>query len=361
MAQEFYQDFARAAQVQWERERLQLQKHYSALHELFKPSQKQTGNSSQDIFLGKVDYLSSDSDEAFGDTPVIQHPSISTRQNKLDVSDILVAVPRKVAQVTGTTVEAKAQSYVQLCMAAAMRKKESQINSLLSESYQINTIMDGLDEQDATQAHFTVANNRISDYSTTAGVIHYLDLMRARTDQANAMGKGVGEMGMRPDAARTIDDINYIMYCENSAWLAFVAQNRNTYFNRDFSDMVGQAFNQDGLKVATLQDMALITTSESLNMADTFAGRFTNNRGVATGGAIPANFTTNFKPIYIFPRGAFETKAPAAQDYSLTLKELPHKKFEQALYGECNIYGKRIYDELVYRYWIDITNVTAIT
>lgn len=366
MTQRFYEDFGRIAQVNWDTERLELQKQYSAVYELFKPNMVQQGNSTQDIFLGSVNYNDTDSNEAFKDSPVIQHPSVSTRQNLNRTSNVSVAVPRKVAQTTGSTVEAKAASYTKLCSAAAARKKEEQLNYLLSASYQTNTIIDGINEQGSsiTRAAFPVLQNRVSsvlDRSASEGRLHYLDLMHARQILASAQGKGIGDMGAQPDAARTIDDINYIIYCDNATLYAFIAQNRNTYFNADYNQMMG-AFMVDGFKFKSLQDMAVLTTSEAIGRADTFAGSFNAaGVGVSSGGTARTNFASNYRPLYILPRGAFEMQTPSADDFTLAMKEVPTKSYEKILYGECNVYGKRIYDDLVIRYWVDVTNFNVIS
>ena len=192
--------------------------------------------------------------------------------------------------------------------------------------------------------------------------MHFVDLLWVRQLIADATGGSVTDMSMaNKEGVRTIDDVNAICFTTNRAWFAFMVQNRNTYFNSDFNS--GHAsIVSNGLKVKTFQDMAIFTTSVKPEDSSSFDGKFNTSTGMGDSSqTAKANFSTNYHPIYVFPRGAFELSKPSAQNYTLSLKDMPNKRWEKAFYGECNLFGKRIYDQLVYRLWIDVTNGTVIS
>ena len=355
----FYEDFGRAVDTARKAPRLQLQKKMSAIYELFKPKESQAGNSTHEVYLGPVEYQSASNEDVWPETPMVQHPSLSTRSNKLNRSKILVGVPRKVAQTRGLNIPKLAASFTTLIEAAKYRNVEGQLTSLLSDEFALNPIMDGLNEGPST-APFPLANNRTGQFGG-AGQLHFLDLMEARQELANVQGNSLtmtqmGKMG----AARTLDDLNYIVFCSNKAWFTFIAQNRNYFFNQDNSTHYTAAFEKDGFKVNIVQDMAIITTAQDIQNVDAFGTKsskgFTSNVGVASGGTV----LPNASPVYIMPRGGFEMQRPVTDDHPLSLKEIATNSFEKALYGECNVYGQRIYDELVLRYWVNENDTTAI-
>ena len=367
----FAEDFGRAVRVEREKARIVLQKKASAIYKLLKPSKTQMGNSTHETYLGRVEYEVQDAQEVFQDTPVVQHPSVSTRTNKASQSRILVGVPRKVAQTRGLSVSALAQTYTGPITAAKMRRLETQIGTLFSESYRLNVIMDGLDEQGGlTSAVFPTIQNvtGVIDRTSPDGRVHFMDIMEVRLRLADNQGSSVtmSEVSSMP-AARTIDDTSSIIFCDNKTWFAFLVQNRETFFNRDFSKHYTSTFDTDGFKFKSLHDMAVVTTAQAISSVDSFANDTTNKRfdnsgvAVTSGGTNLISSTRDLRPMYIFPRGAFDMQRPSADDYQLTLKEIQTKSFNQAFYGECNVYGKRIYDELMFRLWIDVNNRTAFS
>lgn len=381
MSQQFSEDFGRAVATEREKARVVLQKKASGIYELFKPTKKQMGNSTHDVFLGKVEYATQSTTEVFPDTPTIQHPSLSTRANKAAQANIHVGVPRKVAQVRGMTPSQLAQAYTFPIMAAKYRRLESQVTALLSETYRLNPIMDDLNEQEGspTMAAFPLAQNVVGLTARTApsagatpvidGRLSYIDFMETRLRIADNQGSSLtmNETTGSTPRGRTLDDFNAIVFCDNLTWFAFINQNRNTFFNRDFSKHYTATFDSDVYKFKRLHDMAVITTSVPIVSVDPFANRSTFRFGddgvaVESGGTLFTNAagTVDMRPIYIMPRGAFTMRKPVADDYDLSLKTIQNKSYNQAYYGECNVYGKRIYDELVFRLWVNVANRTAI-
>lgn len=366
MSQAFNQDFSRAIDVEQNRQRAVLQKKAEAISKLFKAGKK-TGGSIHDIYLDKVEYQGASGTEVFQDSPTPQHPSISTRKDLGSHSKIMVGVPRKVAQTRGISTSGLASSYVGSIMAAKARRMETQVEELLSATYSLNPIMDGIDESSADDsAEFPTGNNYTGRFGGTGNrKLHFLDIMDARRILANARGDALTmSQYEKMPAMRTLDDINTIIFCDNDTWFAFIAQNRNTFFNSDFSKHWSAAFSVDGFKVNTLQDSAVITTSQAITRSSADTGfnvsstAFPPNGGQAGTGA--ALGTGTWRPMYIMAKGAFEIRDPSADNFPLALKEIQNKSFESVFYGECNIFGKRIYDEQVIRYWVNVADTEPI-
>ena len=363
----FNTDFGRAVDTERAKTRLTLQKKTSAIYELFKPKDKQKGASTHEVYLGPVEFENSLENDVWPDSPQVQHPSLATRKNKAKQSRVYVGVPRKVAQTRGLAASQLAASYVTPIEAAKSRKVETQLTELLSETFVLNPIMDGLDLQNnETEGKFLTAQNKVGVYGGTAThKLHFLDLMEARKDLAQTRGEGLTSMQMmRMDAVDTVKDINAIIFADNETWFAFITQNRNTFFNRDFSNHYSAAFETDGFKINAFQDMAVITTAQKVRSVDTFAlGTdllFDSGVGVSSGGTKVNTTGTDFRPLYILPRGGFEMKKPDADDFPLELKAIQTKSFNEAFYSECNVYGVRPYDTQVLRYWVDVNDKAAI-
>ena len=363
---QFYSDFHRAIDVAQNDDRLDLQKKVTAIGKLFAPAKTKKGGSAHTIYLGKVEYNRSSSTEVLQPTPQLQIPSLTTKADVGSHSSIMVAIPRKLAQLRGYTVGQLGSAFATPMMAAKSRRVENQVDELLSATYRTNPIMDGIsDEGSNTTDVFPTGNNRLGIYASGAkGKLHFLDFMDIRRILANERGDSLtmaeyAKMG----SAKTLDDTRSIIYCDNDSWFAFVAQNRNFFFNKDFTSY-SASFENDGFKVHTLQDSAVITTSKKLLLSDGFqlsdTTQVDGTGKVGPGTALGAIAGADWRPIYVLARGAFELMKPSADDYGLSVKALENRSYERAVYGECNLFGKRIYTEQVYRFWINVNDRGAI-
>ena len=181
----------------------------------------------------------------------------------------------------------------------------------------------------------------------------FLDLMESRVILANRMQVPVTRDLGGKEVAATVKNVKYVVWCDNDTWFSFIRNNRAQYFNVDYTASK-TAFSGDGLKIMTLQDMMIITTTAELPI--------TGRPSHYTSGGIGTNTATGntalsaeWKPVMVLPVGAFSLAKPTADTFDLQLKEYQQKKFETIIYGECNMFGHRIYDELVLRYWVDIS------
>lgn len=364
-------DFERLIHAQMGEFRSDLQKDTSLISALLGPKGVRKGGVEHDSFVGKVDFEDSDESEVFPDTPQGQFPSYRKRADRTLKAKILVPVPREVAQTTGQGLAKLTSDLLAQCRAAMVRKIEDQIGRLLQMPYRVNPIMDDRDTNPST-AYLPLAANYapvgalgavdagINQVQADASAFHFANFIRAKVRMATAMGKGVTEGGSVGAGVKSFEAMDYIFWGENAVWQKILLDNFKFLSNNDFSSQMA-AVEKDVLKMQTVQNIGIYTTSQpirrelSVGENQTFGGFAADGSAVAAGGALaaPANpIEDTWKPGLFLPRSNFVMKKLDVDNMQLTVKEIQNKSFNLAIYGECNVSGRRFFDELVHRYWV---------
>ena len=357
----FATDFETAVDVQQKQARKELQKSDALISSLF-PTMKQRGGSAHEIYIGPVEYTPTSGSDVFGLTPNAQHPAIRTRKNKSIKSNILVGVPREVAQTVGMSVDALAAKYVDIARLAYLREFERQISTFLVDTYEDNPIMDGRRATDDTSAlsdsrafpsdnNFVPRNSRTgTNNAAVLGRWDFLDLYEARLRLADRMQVPVSSpTAAAKGVSQTVMDAKYVVFCSNKAFFSLLKWNRQEYFSGDYNTGMG-AFGQDGFKIKVIQDMIFCTTSQDLVDTGRPTHYNTDGEGATSGTELP----DSWEPVLIFPKGALQLAKPASDSFALATREFQERQFNDVIFGTGNTYGVRTYDELVLRYYVNV-------
>ena len=357
----FSADFESAISVQQQAARKELQKSDALISTLF-PTMKQRGGSSHEIYIGPVEYQRTSTRDVFGLTPNAQHPSIRTRKNNLIKSNLLVSVPREVAQTIGMSVDALAAKYVEIARLAYFREYEKQISEFLVDTYEDNPIMDGRRVTEDNSAlsdsrAFPATNNFVPRNSRTGtnnaavlGRWDFLDLYEARLRLADRMQVPVSSpTAAAKGVSQSVMDAKYIVFCSNKAFFSLLKWNRQEYFSGDYNTGMG-AFKQDGFNVKVIQDMIFCTTSQPLVDTGRPTHYNTDGEGATSGTGLP----DSWEPVLIFPKGALQLAKPFSDSFALATREFQERQFNEVIFGTGNTFGVRTYDELVLRYYVNV-------